>query len=214
MVLNKQSLADQIYHEIRDLIINVEVEPGEKIDVSVLEEKYEVSRAPIREALNRLANQGLVEVRPRVGYFAVELLPNQVRDICELRKLFETYALQQSVEEVDKDDLKELLEESLELKHDGLDPKELRFRFDQTDERLHKLIITHADNELLEEFTERIHNLIGLTRHLNERIQEAIDEHVILLRAMINRNSERAKKALSKHLDNVEEEILRSINSG
>lgn len=212
MVVSKESLAEQIYKEVRERIVNVEIEPGEKINVSRLEKDFGVSRAPIREALNKLANQGLVVVKPRVGYFAVKLTPKRVKDICELRKLFEVYALRQSIDQISRSEIEKLMEQTIELKEDELPSGELRERFDETDEELHKVIINQANNELLKDFTERIHYLVGLTRHLKERIQSALDEHIAILKAMRGRNSEEATKALGEHLDNVEDEILNNFD--
>ena len=75
--LNKESLAGQIRKELRKRIVNLEIKQGEKINVTELEEEFGVSRAPVREALQSLADQGLVEVKPRGGYFAVQLTQNR-----------------------------------------------------------------------------------------------------------------------------------------
>jgi len=208
MTLNKKSLADQISKELQERIVNVEIEQGEKINVSALEKEFGVSRAPVREALQRLVDKGLVEVRPRVGYFAIDLSSKQIKDLCELRKLLETYSLKESIEHVEKSKLNYLLQESIDLQQKNHTHDELRKKFDRTDEQLHKAIIDNSQNEFLKDFTERIHNLIALTRHLNERIEEAIDEHIYILRAMKERNKENATEALTVHLDNVEKEIL------
>ena len=209
MQLNKKSLADQISKELKERIVNVEIKQGEKINVSALEEEFDVSRAPIREALQRLVDKGLVEVQPRVGYFAIELSEKQIRDLCELRKLLETYSLKDSIEELPKSELDYLLQESIELQKNEHSHDKLRNKFDETDELLHKTIIHNSKNEFLKEFTERIHNLIALTRHLNERIGEAIEEHLVILRAMKERDKKKATKALNVHLNNVEKEIIR-----
>lgn len=211
MKLNKESLPDQISQEIRNRIINVEIDQGEKIDLTKLEEEFGVSRAPVREALQSLADEGLVEVKPRVGYFAVELTPKQVKDISEMRKLLENHALERSFTKISKGDLKSLKKKSLKLKENGQSDEALRVMFDETDERLHGTIIKEADNAFLKDFAQRIHNLVGLTRHLNQRIHAAIDEHIELLEAMIDEDLKKAKEALNLHLDNVETEILESL---
>ncbi|MFB6290978.1 MAG: GntR family transcriptional regulator [Candidatus Bipolaricaulia bacterium] len=206
--LNKESLAGQIRKELRKRIVNLEIEQGEKIDVSGLEEEFGVSRAPVREALQSLVDQGLVEVKPRVGYFAVQLTPNQIKDICEMRKLLETYALSKSIYQIPCSKLETIRDKSIKLKDADLPHRELRSKFDETDEDLHRTIIKKSDNELLKEFTGRIHNLISLTRHLNERILAAIDEHLRLIDAIMNEDMEKAKLTLQEHLDKVEQEVV------
>lgn len=213
MQLNKESLADQISQELQDRIVNVEISQGEKINVVELEEEFGVSRAPVREALQSLVDQGLVEVKPRVGYFAVELTPKQIKDICELRKLLETFALERSISEIKKAKLERLHQESLELKEKNFSKGTERKKFDQADEEIHEMIIENSRNEFLKDFTERIHNLIALTRHLNERIKEANEEHLKIINSILHQDLERAKKNLQEHLDNVEVEIIHSIQS-
>lgn len=211
MELNKESLSTQIQREIRNRIINVEISQGEKINVNELEEEFGVSRAPVREALKSLTNEGLVEVKPRVGYFAVKLTEKQVKEICEVRKLLEKYALEKSLNNIPHKKAKSLLDKSKKLKRNGHSDEALRIMFDETDEELHGIIIERAGNEILKDFTEKIHNLIGLTRHLNQRIYAAIDEHIALLEAILNGKEKEAKKALTEHLENVELEIIESL---
>lgn len=210
MQLNKKSLSDQIGKEIRNRIINVEIEQGEKINVTNLENEFEVSRAPVREALQSLVDEGLIEVRPRVGYFAVELTPNQVKDICEMRKLFERHALQKSLNRVPKEKLRNIQDQSLELKRKDYPDDVMREIFDETDEKLHGSIIDYSKNEFLKQFTEKIHNLVALTRHLNERIEAALDEHIALVKAILKRDKEEAASKLEEHLDNAEKEIIKN----
>lgn len=213
MQLNKESLTEQISQRIKERIVNVEIEPGEKINLSELEEKFGVSRAPVREALQRMADQGLVKVEPRVGYFAVELTPTQIRNISEMRKLLETFALEKSINKVPEQELKSLMTRTEELLKNDLPQEKLRADFDSTDEELHSMLVDNSGNELLIDFTKRIHNLISLTRHLNERIDLALKEHEEILEFLIKRDQKEAKNALRKHLDNVEEEILANYSA-
>ena len=206
--LNKESLAGQIRRELRKRIVNLEINQGEKINVAGLEEEFGVSRAPVREALQSLVDQGLVEVKPRVGYFAVQLTQKQLEDICEMRKLLETHALSKSIYEIPTSRLEAIRERSVQLKQNNLSHQELRKQFDETDEELHTTIIEEVDNHILKDFTGRIHNFIGLTRHLNERIVAAIDEHLRLIDAIMEDDLEEARSTLSEHLDSVEQEVI------
>ena len=208
MQLNKESLADQIRKELQNRIVNLEIDPGEKINVSGLVDEFGVSRAPVRDALQSLVDQGLVEVKPRVGYFAIKLTPKQIKDICEMRKLLESFALRKSINRISDDKLEDVRAKSLRLKKEKIDHGRLRELFDETDEKLHRLIIEKSNNVLLKDFTGRTHNLIGITRHLNERIDEAIEEHISLVDAILEKDLERAEMELKNHLDNVEKEIL------
>src|SRR5947209_20382738 len=65
--LEPASLADRAYHAIREMIVSLELRPGAVIDERGLMERLGIGRTPTREALRRLAQQGLVEVYPRRG---------------------------------------------------------------------------------------------------------------------------------------------------
>ena len=130
-----------------------------------------------------------------------------------MRKLLETHALDKSICQIPISRLEAIKDRSIQLKKDQLSHHELRKRFDETDEELHTTIIEEVDNDLLKDFTERIHNLISLTRHLNERIVTAIDEHLLLIDAIMNDDLEKAKLTLQDHLDNVEQEVIANHRS-
>lgn len=131
-----------------------------------------------------------------------------------MRELLETYALQKSFDNLPSSKVDKLKQESVRLKEGDLDPDVLRRRFDRTDEDLHTLFITYANNRHLQDFAQRIHNLIALTRHLNERIDTALQEHLRILDAIQAGDKRRSQQALEEHLDNVRTQILCTISNG
>lgn len=210
--LNKDSLADQIFEVLRKRIIDLEISPGEKLDVESLTDEFEVSKAPVRDAMKALADRGLIMVKPRVGYYAAELDSNDIQDIYDMRELFEIYALEEALEKVPDNLIEECKNESLAIKEKNISEEEKRRIFDKTDEILHqKIILSHADNRFLKDFTARIHDLISLTRHLNSRIPQSVNEHLEILSAFKRQDKESAKKLLKHHLNQVRKETLRSI---
>jgi len=210
--LSKESLSEQIKKILERRIVNLDINPGEKINLNELEEEFEVSRAPLREALQNLVEKGLVEVKPRVGYFAVHLDTGQIKDICEMRKLLEVYALEKSIDKISRTKLKTLKEKTLKIKKGEIPQEEVRGVFDEIDDQLHELLIFKANNQFLQDFTERLHNLIRLTRHLNERLEAANKEHLQLIRSILDKDLLKSKKILKLHLNNVEKEILKKQN--
>ena len=83
-VLKKQSLVDQIYDQIRLGIITLKMPLGSRLNVSELQEKYGVSSTPIREAINRLQKEGLVEYENNIGARVVSISEDDVKEIQEL----------------------------------------------------------------------------------------------------------------------------------
>jgi DNA-binding GntR family transcriptional regulator len=85
--------AQQATHEkLRAMIFSGEFEAGQPLRQEELARQLGVSRLPVREALNRLATEGLVELKPRRGFFVVSLNPDEIEDIFDMRALLEERA--------------------------------------------------------------------------------------------------------------------------
>ncbi|MCD8231892.1 MAG: GntR family transcriptional regulator [Clostridiales bacterium] len=91
-VIRRLSLVDQVYEKLRERIITLEIPFGSKLNVSKLQEEYGVSSTPVREALNRLLNDGLIEFENNVGARVIDFTPDDVRQIQELSYAYEIVA--------------------------------------------------------------------------------------------------------------------------
>lgn len=91
-VIRRMSLVDQVYEKLRDQIVSLEIPFGSKLNVSKLQEEYGVSSMPVREALNRLLNDGLIEFENNVGARVIDLTPDDVRQVQELSYAYEIVA--------------------------------------------------------------------------------------------------------------------------
>ena len=103
-----QSLADKAYHEIRDLIVSLELAPGAVIDERELIERLEIGRTPVREALRRLAHERLVEVYPRRGMFVTGVDVRELARLSEVREVLEPEAARLAAERATDADRAEL----------------------------------------------------------------------------------------------------------
>ena len=83
----KESLSEQAYRLIRDMIVRLELIPGAVVREDDLQERLEIGRTPIREALQRLARDQFLVVIPRRGMIVSNI------DIAELSTLYETRAI-------------------------------------------------------------------------------------------------------------------------
>jgi DNA-binding GntR family transcriptional regulator len=82
---------DEIVRALEDDIMDGTIQPGERVDERVLAERFRISRAPVRDAIGRLASLGLIDVNPRSGSYVTRL------DVAELFQLFEVMAELESV---------------------------------------------------------------------------------------------------------------------
>jgi len=190
-------------------IVTLRLKSGEQIRFPELQEYLGISGAPIRDALHRLAQDRLVEVRARVGYFVRMLSASEIHEIWNARELFEMYALNTGFDSLPRDKIAELRADSLELAERQELDSTSRSRLDQIDGTLHhSLLISNCGNSYIIDFYNSVFNLISLTRHLRERFRKDIDEHVVIFDAILRGDKESATLALKQHLRAAERDLL------
>lgn len=90
---NRRNLSADLVDHVRDLIVNGDLAPGERINEVHLSRRLEVSRTPLREALSRLEPEGFVLCLPRRGFFVQDLTAEQVEDLYTVRAILDPAAL-------------------------------------------------------------------------------------------------------------------------
>ena len=196
MVINKQSLTDQIYNMIKKDILNREIELGEQINTRKIADEQGISLMPVRDALRRLANEDLVENRPRVGFFVKNFSEKEINDILEVRKMHELYCLENYFYQIDREKLL-----SLRDKFENVEPG----YFTIYDNQLHKAIVYASQNKyLIDRYLKLVNHFTMLFSYLkNKRAEISEKEHVGLIDAILEGNKGKSYKILYRHLDSV-----------
>jgi DNA-binding GntR family transcriptional regulator len=202
------SLADKAYHEIRALIVSLELAPGAVIDERELIERLEIGRTPVREALRRLAQERLVEVYPRRGMFVTGVDVRELARISEVREMLEPEAARLAAERATDADRAELAALVEELDRGGSELMEL-------DERIHRAVYRAAHNDLLETTLEQYYVLalriwsIALDRA--HELEEAVEAHRALLEAIQAGDGDRAADTMRAHVQDFEQAMHRVL---
>ena len=203
-----QSLADKAYHEIRGLIVSLELAPGAVIDERELVERLGIGRTPVREALRRLALERLVEVYPRRGMFVTGVDVRQLARLSEVRAVLEPEAARLAAERATDDDRARLDTLLAELDAGG---DELM----QLDERIHRAVYRAAHNDLLEATLEQYYALAlriwMLALERTQDLEDAVEAHRDLLEAIRDGDGERAAQAMRDHVENFEQAMHRVL---
>jgi DNA-binding GntR family transcriptional regulator len=206
------SLADKAYHEIRGLIVSLELAPGAVIDERELIERLEIGRTPVREALRRLSHEGLVEVYPRRGMFVTGVDVRELARLSEVREVLEPEAARLAAERATDSDRAELNALLAELGTiDGGGGGELM----DLDERIHRAVYRAAHNDLLEATLEQYYVLalriwsIALDRA--HELEEAVEAHRALLEAIQAGDGDRAADTMRAHVQNFEQAMHRVL---
>lgn len=208
--LKPSALTDWTYDFIKEKILNLEIKPGEQINIDEIAEKLKVSRTPIREAFLKLAAEGLIEVRPRVGYFVVQITEQVIRDLFEIREIIETRAVKKAILLMSNDDLnamKILVDET----RDAVEKGDLG-TFVQNDFKFHKYLQNQIQNKLLSSFMDSMNDLTYRVRvssfQSEENIEQTVIEHNNIYKALSVRDSDEAEKYICDHLEKVCERMI------
>jgi DNA-binding GntR family transcriptional regulator len=175
---------DRIYTELRRSIIMGHRSPGERLSVEKLAESYGTSVTPIRDALQMLSEAGLVTIRPRSGYFVTRITLKQLRDLLELREIFELASIERAALNITHQQLDELA-----CVHRGYtgDDDESYDRYTDENRQFHYLIAQASGNQELAAGLAHLHDRLarfmvicraGKTMEISHtRIIEALRAH-------------------------------------
>lgn len=205
------SLAEKAYHAIRDLIVSLELAPGAVIDERELMERLGIGRTPVREALRRLAQEGLVEVYPRRGMFVTGVDVRELARLSEVRAVLEPEAARLAAERATDTDRAEIVELLEELAAGGRNDRELM----QLDERIHGAVYRAAHNDLLEATLSQYYVLAlriwSMALDQSHELEEAVDAHQVLLEAIRDGDGPRAAETMRAHVQNFEQAMHRML---
>jgi DNA-binding GntR family transcriptional regulator len=208
-----RSLSDQAYYRIRELIVTLELAPGSPVSERELMERLGLGRTPIREALQALARERLVEVYPRRGMFVSRVDVRDLAGLSEVRLTLEPRAARLAAERATDADRARLTVLLKELEHVRDKPDE-RALID-LDQRIHRHIYDCTHNPFLaatlNEYYVLTLRIWFLALDRVTRLEDAVREHRELLRAIRAGNAERAEEAMRRHVNGFENAIRRVL---
>ena len=162
--------ADKAYEFIHDAIVNARYAPGAHLKEEELSNTVGVSRTPVREALRRLANEGLVAFSKNQGTFVEKFTDEDVEEIFQLRAMLEAYGARRAAARIGDDAIAQLesLTEDLEaLRHAKRDADYVP-RFNQLNADFHRVILDAAQSGRLEAMLDTIFDIpLILMKHYN-----------------------------------------------
>lgn len=206
--------ADQIFVVLRDRIVYLDYLPGTLLSEKELCEEFKVSRTPLREAIRRLEDMGLVKSIPRFGTHVTAIDINEIRCAFEVKKKLEALAGALAARRISKDRLEELrkITEEVEGHPEGAENRKLI----ELDARFHEVIYEATQNSILKEFLENLHSRCARLWASNLSVVIPPEEVVAQLRKIYNAlkqgDEEMAAKVLEDHvnffIDRLKEQLL------
>ncbi|MBB6218432.1 DNA-binding GntR family transcriptional regulator [Anaerosolibacter carboniphilus] len=202
--VGRLSLTSKIFNVIRDDILHGKYTEGEKLVEAKLAEELGVSRTPVREALKQLELDGIVENIPNRGVVVKGITKQDIQDIFTIRRAIEGIAATWAVERITDQELQDL-KETYELMEFYAFKKD-KDKFAEQNTRFHETIYKATKSRYLEQVLKDFQYYVKQTRKKsleNEgRMPHALEEHKAILDAFLDRDKERAEKALTVHVNN------------
>jgi len=204
----------QAYEYMKEKILNNEFTPGEIYSETKIATEIGISRTPFRDAVQRLVQEGYIDIIPSKGFMLHEM---EVRDIVEtfqVRTAIEGYCAMLAAREARSDRAGELFEEL-----DRLMGKLNKFakenninRFVEYDNQFHLKLVAYAGNSAFDEmfgmYIHRIRNMASSSLMHPGRVAETLKEHNDIIRSMKSGDIEAVNNAISAHMERPKEIML------
>ena len=211
-----KSLKEKAYKNLKEMIISGKLKSNERIDEDLLSKSLDVSRTPIREAINKLEQEGWINIIPRKGMFVNNVSIKEINDVFQVRNNFEPIILEMAFERIEKKSLEELRSEFLFF----LNKKELssedNIKLDFLDNQLHLLILKPCNNNFIIKMMENVYEHNMRIRNLSvqpkKRRITATNEHIKIIDAILAENFPKALKELKLHNLKAKEGFFNSFN--
>lgn len=213
MVNDYLPLRDVVFHTLREGILRGELKPGERLIEVTLAQKLGVSRTPIREAIHKLEQEGLVNMVPRRGAQVASISEKNVHDVLEVRKALEQLAAELAIERITSQEKVKLRQAELDFAAVA-EGKKLAL-IAQRDEIFHDIIYAATKNQKLQFVINNLRE--QMYRFRLEYIKEEktrkllMEEHRQITDAIFKGDAELAKKIMAEHIENQEKTILRNL---
>ena len=200
MRLNKQTLSEQIYEILRQDILTQKIKCGTKLTLKVLQERFEVSSTPIREALTRLSEEGLMFYYSNIGVRVLEFTSQDLRDIFQFMGDLDALAVRYAAEHAKRDTLTDQLRENLEACKRESDTKKLL----QLSDEFHLLFYEYCDNSRLKNSAERLRSQLSVASYQYEQQTDnrshIYEEHRDIFASFARGEAEEAAAKMKAHL--------------
>lgn len=202
--------ADKVYEEIQRHIVE-SARGGESVSEQALADRFGVSRTPVREALYRLAKEGLVDVIPNVGYLVHKTTYEDVRQVFEAREALEGMAARLAAGRVTDADV-HAIQAALDAARPHLGSERAVPYMREANAVLHGTILRVARNLRIAEsvrlFSAQLEHII-LTLTGRERYEQSYREHIEIIDALSRRDPDLAERAMRGHVSSVKHDVLK-----
>lgn len=211
-IINQAKISDQVYDYLHGEIIAGRLAPGQRLDLEALVEQLKISKMPIKEAIGRLAAEGLLDIQSRRGTYVGRVDARDLAETFEVRRALEMLAGELGAQRVTKAEITKLREliAQMEASQEVGEHLELNFQF-------HGLIVELSDNRKLIEMYHRLRvpiQVAGIHYRSEDwmaRVAQEQKEHRAIVRALEQKDAEAVSRAISQHIKRGSTSLLEDV---
>lgn len=216
-IINSTRISDQVYQYLRNEILAGRLPPGQRIGPDEFAERLKTSKMPIKEAIERLVGEGLLEVQSRRGTFVSRLDPVELAETLEVRCALEVLAGKRAVKRITKAQIEQLRALVAEMEKSTAKTEVGKHLAQNTE--FHELILKIAGNRRLLEIYRRVRvpsqvaGIHFLTENWVDRVAREQREHRAIVRALELRDEAAVERALTNHIQRASASLIEDVEA-
>jgi len=204
------SLKIKVYKSLRLDIVSGKLPGGTRITETAVAEALNVSRTPVREALQKLSQERLLILIPKAGYMVEDLSDNEIQDLFTTRMEVEQIAIQKAIKYISVEELK-ILDDNLEQTKLSIKAGE-DFKITELDIRFHSIIYKAARSKALYAVCKNLSDLTIKYRHGLNLVptlwNELYQQHIRIYQTLISKDKEMAAQVIALHAQRAKSHLM------
>ncbi len=220
VIVPPKSISDQIYEVLKEIILLGKIAPGERMIESNIAEDLRTSRTPVREAFQRLTQDGLAERVPQGGVRVTVITPRMVKEVFGIRAVLEVYAVDLACDNIEAGTiikLKGLAQQARKLlsSPEANDPEEL-IKLWKINTLFHETIYRAAGSEHLLKIVDQLNSLVRRFRFLSMRKTRirAWDQHERIIKYLEEKDKAMLGELMKAHIEEAASDTLKALENG
>jgi DNA-binding GntR family transcriptional regulator len=212
------SLQERTYQALRAALLNGDYVPGDRMFEATIAQALGVSRNPVREAVRRLQQDGLLEVRPHYGIYVASIPPDEIEDVYRIRGALEATAAALAAERMTDAEIRELgdivAEQQAAAKTADATPRKpvSAAQADHFHHAIHLAARSPRLMTLLEQIYAQVTHFRNLTLRVPGRAAESAAGHARIYEAIRARDAVAADREMRLHIDDACQVLMRKVN--
>jgi len=219
VIVPPKSISDQIYEVLKERILLGKITLGERIIENNIAEDLKTSRTPVREAFQRLVQDGLVERVPQGGVRVTVITPRMIKEVFGIRAVLEVYAVELACDNIEVETiirLKELAQQARKLlsSPEANDPEGLITLW-KINTSFHETIYRAAGSEHLLKLVSQLNSLVRRFRFLSMRKTRirAWDQHELIIKYLEDKDKAMLGELMKAHIEEAASDTLKALEN-